>query len=230
MKTVAAILIALALGDCLLCINEARATEDAQMAVREAYNLNIIDRGIGLYYACSKSLPQSLSVLIEGGWVPSNLVNLYNGERVSGDSTALGGYRIAPDGQGAVILTFNNGEEELLSTRYDSEILSPTTLGITREQAMNHLMISWAVTCLTAYEQLTGEIPSSIDELADKGFWPFQGALNFYTGQEMLFDSYSVGDMLWEFSPGHVSIHLWLPPSPEGNTRAMALEFPFTQW
>jgi hypothetical protein len=205
-----------------------RAQPDDSVRHRQVYNLNVITLGMSLYYSHHGRLPQSLRDLMDGNWVPGNLANACTGETITGDSTDAepGGYLIECLGNEGMRLTyFRDGRNTVLE--YDLEELMIGPERLTLEEARTHLWMSWAFRCLQAYEGITDELPESIDDLIEAGFWPFRGVTNMVTGKPMAFDSDNPGDMHWVFKDNLIGVRFTLPPTPRGGRKpTVVLEYP----
>lgn len=224
-KTVRFLLVTLAT---IAVLPPARAQLDDATRYRRAYNSNLITQGMSLYYKHHQRLPQSLSHLIETNWVPPNLVNPCTGEIITGDSpdSSPGGYLVEQIGtQGLRITCFREGRPTVIE--YDLEDLGAGMERLTLEEARTNLWMSWAFRCLQAYHNTTGELPGSIDDLIDAGFWPFEGLANMVTGKPMAFSSDNPGDMHWVFKEELIGVRLTLPESPDGRKKpSVVLEYP----
>ncbi|HDS29867.1 MAG TPA: hypothetical protein ENN67_02360 [Firmicutes bacterium] len=191
-----------------------------------SYNSWAVSQGIMVYYAYYGEAPDSLETLINQDWVPSNLTNHITGERIVSDcaETAFGGWSVIRYGESEVEILFNS-QGELISMPWNYEQFAVNDTGIDIVSAKSRLYMIWALMCLKAFHNETGRVPESIHEIASSMFWPFENTKNLYSGDPMKFNSHEVGDMLWEFSDGKVTIRLW--KIPEGNSES---SFGFLQY
>ena len=68
----------------LACCTTAQAFDPEPY--RTTYNSSVIGYGISTYYSHNGVVPESLELLINEGWVPSNMINQWTNETITADS------------------------------------------------------------------------------------------------------------------------------------------------
>lgn len=224
--SISAILLALILS--FITPHQAKAADANMIGARFHYNYSLVSDGIGVYYAENSAFPSSLTQLIQEGFVPSNLINAYTEQQITGDSDQPDDMSITPDGSNAIVFTYYKSDHQV-TFRLDTEMMSGTTMGLTHQESMDLLYIYWGIDSLKAYQVLTGNVATSFYDLSDNGFWPYENAKNNYTGMDLQFQSNNLGDMKWDFKPnGTILVHLWLPTNPGATSTSKGFVFPMS--
>lgn len=189
----------------------ARLTESEKLRLN--YNLTMIMNGISFYYTYKNILPRSLELLIDDGWVPGNLVDPYTGNIIQTDACDEYNYGYAissmEDSDGIQLKCVRSrgcSEFDLPESKYEGVEGAFED----RIHAMGYLYLIWANQAIQTYEELTGELPGSIEELQGSGYWPFEGVGNLYERNEPIkFDSQTKGNMYWIFKRNYVHVEVW---------------------
>jgi len=166
----------------------------------------------------NREMPQSVDDLLEAAWIPGNMLNPFTEEAYDYMANdAVGGEVIISDVSnnycGLTILGFRN-----TSHTYDlySDDIHPWNE--TEEHRLLSGYIHRVETAFRWYWADEENVPQSIDDLKTAGYWPFDGTeLNPYTGNPLVFNSNSSGDLEFRFEGEDVKC---IAHYPEGRTGA----------
>lgn len=196
---------------------------------RMNYNLGLVSSGVNFYYQMNGEMPQSVYDLLEAGWIPGNMLNPFTGEAYDYlANDAMGGEVIISDAsQNSCDLTILGFQNTLHTYDLHSDDIHPWN-GTVEDRLISGYIhrVENAFRWYWADEQ---NIPQSIDDLKDTGYWPFDGTeLNPYTGHSLAFNSDSVGDLEFRFEGEDVKCIAYYP---EDRTGAAIFDTElFSQW
>ncbi|MCX6646242.1 MAG: hypothetical protein NTY09_07785 [bacterium] len=207
-KNLTAIIILFA---CLVIMNPALADSELNEEInRISYINSLIGGGVNYYYLDTGSLPGSVNELYATGWIPGNLVNPVTDEPFNYNSVERGPGEIiiTPVDNQHVILYIGlpNGQEfenDLESSMYSTTNYTGSDLRVAnyRYRVQFSFFQYWRV-----YQDL----PTSIDDMKDKGFWPFDGSeLNPYTFEPLRFDDSNPGNLRFSFDLDEVMCRVY---------------------
>ena len=184
---------------------------------RVGYNNALIGAGVNFYYYDTGNLPGSVFELYEAGWIPGNLVNPVTDEPFDYNSVEKGPGEIiiTPIDDQHVILYIGvpNGQEfegDLESSMYSTAIHTGPDLRVAHHR--HRVQLSFI-----QYWRVYQDLPMSIEDMKDGGFWPFDGSeVNPYTLEPLQFDNSDPGNLRFTFDIDKVRCTAYFPNNRAG--------------
>ena len=194
-------------------------SESVSTMTRISYNLQMVTAGIDFFCKENSRLPMSASELMDSGFIPAGLENAVTGLPIMLDATPVepGGLTVTCFDSSSMIVSIGHRDGSVKDFDIDSSIYSSLDWLEKPDRTMV-LYTEWAEIALQKYLMEYGEVPSSVDDLIDARYWPFEGQLNPFTGDPLNLYGDSDGDLSWEFYPDYVRVGVYL----SGNIVTMA--------
>lgn len=186
------------------------------------FNLSIISMGINHYYFDHDEFPQSVAVLRDEGYIPSNMNHSVTGREFNYDpeEVAEGDFAIkyVDETHISIHSIHPSGFE------FEIEVERPEQPELYEDENDRFMLLYFfrVQRALFYYGENYGEIPVSIEALAANGCWPFDGfEINPYTNEPLQFDCLDIGCIELNFLMDRIHCSMYL-------LNGIVLSFPLT--
>ena len=196
----------------------AQQSERSQHA-RINYVVTIITSGVDHFWQANGRMPYSMDELYQAGMLPKNLRNPITGNDLDlyAQSPAVGEFVYTWSDEQHATFLFTDADNSTSEVPIDVSHDSVTT--IPQPDFVLSLYQTWGVLALQTYYMVTKQIPTSLSDLQDAGYWPFTDEKNPITGENLDFYTDKPGNIAFRFRADRV--YVYACTSDGGNTIAL---------